>query len=65
MKKLFTAIRKKDNETVKALIEKKPELVNCTAKQPPKRTTDSRHSKWHLRAGILKLRNILSITVRM
>ena len=37
MKKLFTAIRKKDNETVKALIEKKPELVNCTAKQPPKK----------------------------
>lgn len=34
-KKLFLAIRKNDFETVKALIEKKPELVNCTEKQPP------------------------------
>ena len=37
MKKLFTAIRKKDNETVKELIKSRPELVNCTAKQPPKK----------------------------
>lgn len=37
MKKLFQAIRKKDNEIVKQLIEKKPELVNCIAKQPPKK----------------------------
>ena len=37
MKKLFTAIRHGDIETVKTLIENKPELVNCTAKQPPKK----------------------------
>ncbi len=37
MKKLFQAIRKKDNETVKQLIERQPELVNCIAKQPPKK----------------------------
>ena len=37
MKKLFTAIRHKDIDTVKQLIEAKPGLVNCTAKQPPKK----------------------------
>ena len=37
MKKLFKAIRDSDIETVKQIIEKQPELVNCTAKQPPKK----------------------------
>lgn len=37
MKKLFQAIRKNDLDTVEQLIEKKPELVFCTAKQPPKK----------------------------
>jgi len=37
MKKLFTAIRKRDDATIIELIGKKPELVNCTAKQPPKK----------------------------
>ena len=37
MKKLFTAIRSSDFEMVRLIIEKKPELVNCVAKQPPKK----------------------------
>lgn len=37
MKKLFQAIRQGDMETVKALLYKKPELIMCTAKQPPKK----------------------------
>jgi Ankyrin repeat. len=37
MKALFTAIRQSDFEKVKTLIERKPELVNCVAKQPPKK----------------------------
>lgn len=37
MKKLFTAIRQHDNTTVKELLEKKPELISCVAKQPPKK----------------------------
>lgn len=37
MKKLFTAIRSSDIETVRKIIEKKPALVNCVAKQPPKK----------------------------
>ena len=37
MKKLFKAIRDKNIELVKQLIASNPELVNCTAKQPPKK----------------------------
>lgn len=37
MKKLFTAIRHGDLETVLSLLERKPQLISCTAKQPPKK----------------------------
>ncbi len=37
MKALFTAIRKRETEKIRDLIEKKPDLVNCIAKQPPKK----------------------------
>ncbi len=37
VKKLFQAIRQGDLETVKELLDKKPELIGCTAKQPPKK----------------------------
>lgn len=37
MKKLFKAIRNSDINEVKEIITKKPELVNCVAKQPPKK----------------------------
>lgn len=37
MKKLFKAIRDKNLELVSQLISSAPELVNCTAKQPPKK----------------------------
>lgn len=37
MKKLFLAIRHDDLQLVKDIISKKPELVHCTAKQPPKK----------------------------
>lgn len=37
MKKLFKAIRQENLEEVKAIIEKKPELVNCVATPPPKK----------------------------
>jgi len=37
MKKLFTAIRQKNLDEVVAMITKNPSLVNCTAKQPPKK----------------------------
>lgn len=37
MKKLFLAIRHGDLQKVKDLIDNDPELVHCTAKQPPKK----------------------------
>ncbi len=37
MKALFTAIRERNTEKIIELISKKPELVNCIAKQPPKK----------------------------
>lgn len=37
MKKLFVAIRQGDLKQVKEILKKNPELINCTAKQPPKK----------------------------
>ena len=37
MKKLFTMIRRGNLEEVAAILDKKPELISCTAKQPPKK----------------------------
>lgn len=37
MKKLFLAIRHKDLQKVQDIIGQNPELVRCTAKQPPKK----------------------------
>ncbi|SCW63050.1 hypothetical protein SAMN02910456_02261 [Ruminococcaceae bacterium YRB3002] len=37
MKKLFKSIRSGNLEAVKQLIDSNPALVNCTAKQPPKK----------------------------
>lgn len=37
MKKLFMAIRDDDLNAVKELLTKKPQLISCTAKQPPKK----------------------------
>ena len=37
MKKLFTAIRKCDSETVKALLDKSPELISCISVGAPKK----------------------------
>lgn len=37
MKKLFQAVRQNDLATVRELLEKKPELIACAAKQPTKK----------------------------
>ena len=37
MKKLFQAVRQNDLAAVRELLEKKPELIACAAKQPPKK----------------------------
>lgn len=37
IKRLFTAIRRKDFDLVRTLLREKPDLLTCTAKQPPKK----------------------------
>ena len=37
MKKLFTMIRRGNLEEVAAILDKKPELISCLAKAPPKK----------------------------
>ena len=65
MKKLFTAIRASDLEMVRQVIEKKPALVNCVAKQRLRRTTDSRLCRSRSKRGISLLPIICWIGVRM
>ena len=37
MKKLFTAIRRGDLEEVAQILDRRPELIACLAKAPPKK----------------------------
>jgi hypothetical protein len=51
MKKLFLAIRHGDLQKVKDLIDNNPELVYCTAKQPPKKDDGQSPLQVALKAG--------------
>ena len=59
MKKLFTAIRASDFEMVRQIIEKKPELVNCVAKQPPKKDDGQSPLQVALKTGNTAIANYL------
>lgn len=59
MKKLFQAIRKKDMEQVKQIIEHKPELVNCVAKQPPKKDDGQSPLQVSLKTGAFEIAEYL------
>ena len=59
MKKLFTAIRASDFEMVRQIIEKKPELVNCVAKQPPKKDDGQSPLQVALKTGNTAIANHL------
>lgn len=59
MKKMFTAIRASDLETVKKIIEKKPDIVNCKAKQPPKKDDGQSPLQVALKTGNLAIANYL------
>ena len=59
MKKLFTAIRASDLETVRQIIEKKPELVNCVAKKPPKKDDGQSPLQVALKTGNTAIANYL------
>ncbi len=59
MKKLFVAIRKGELETVRELLEKKPELVACTAKQPPKQDDGQSPLQVAIKSGQFEIANML------
>ena len=59
MKKLFQAIRQGDAETVRALLDKKPELTACTAKQPPKKDDGQSPLQVALKTGQLGIAELL------
>ena len=59
MKKLFTAIRASDFEMVRQIIEKKPELVNCVAKKPPKKDDGQSPLQVALKTGNTAIANYL------
>lgn len=59
MKKLFTAIRKGDLDTVRGLLEKKPELISCTAKQPPKQDDGQSPLQVAIKSGQFEIAHLL------
>lgn len=59
MKKLFQAIRKKDIEQVKQIIQQKPELVNCVAKQPLKKDDGQSPLQVSLKTGAFEIAEYL------
>ena len=59
MKKLFTAIRQGDAATVCALLDKKPELIACTAKAPPKKDAGQSPLQVAIKSGNLEIAHLL------
>ena len=59
MKKLFAAIRKKENDTLREILAKKPELVRCTAKQPPKKDDGQSPLQVAFKTGNFEAANLL------
>ena len=55
MKKLFKAIRQENIEEVKAIIEKRPELVNCVAVPPPKKDNGQSPLQVALKTGAVEI----------
>ena len=59
MKKLFTAIRKGDATTVTVLLDKKPELIACTAKAPPKKDAGQSPLQVAIKSGNATIAHLL------
>lgn len=59
MKKIFKTIRDKDFDLVRTLIENKEELVNCVAKQPPKKDDGQSPLQVALKTGALDIAEYL------
>ena len=59
MKKLFVAIRQGDLQLVKEILEKNPKLINCTAKQPPKKDDGQSPLQVAIKSGNLHIADYL------
>lgn len=59
MKKLFKAIREDNIEQVIQLLNNEPELVNCTAKQPPKKDDGQSPLQVALKTGAFDIADYL------
>ena len=59
MKKLFTAIKKHDFDLVKKILEEKPNLIDCVAKQPPKSDDGKSLLQVALKDGTIEIANYL------
>jgi len=59
MKKLFVAIRHNDLNTVKELLNKKPELISCVAKQPPKKDDGQSPLQVAIKTGAFEIAEFL------
>ena len=59
MKKLFTAIKKHDFDTVKEILERKPDLITCVAKQPPKSDDGKSLLQVAIKDGTIEIANYL------
>ena len=59
MKKLFSAIRSGELNTVKAILEKEPALIACTAKQPPKKDDGQSPLQVAIKSGQFEIANYL------
>ncbi len=59
MKKLYIAIRKGEMAAVKEMLEKNPELISCTAKQPPKKDDGQSPLQVAIKSGNFKIAEYL------
>jgi len=59
VKKLFVAIRQGEMETVCALLDKKPELIACTAKAPPKKDAGQSPLQVAIKSDSFAIANLL------
>ncbi len=59
MKKLFTAVRKDDFETLKTVLEKKPALLHCVATPPPKKDAGQSLLQVALKCGRFRIAEYL------
>lgn len=59
MKKLFNAIKNHDFDTVKEMLEQKPDLIFCIAKQPPKSDDGKSLLQVAIKDGTINIANYL------